>query len=345
MKKFFKSIISVVNYLIICGLLLSYLAPFISPNTFWPMAFFGLSHLVWLLLSLVFLLITFILKSSSWKYSLVALLLGIPFFNRTYSFGKSSTQNTDIKIVSFNTYALGGYPKNTSTQIDSYLNSTNADVAALIEWRSEYGKISKQNFPHQKTLNLTEVNFNKMLIVSKYKIVHSGLIDFGMKTYNLAGFVDLDVHGKVIRMYVVHLESSQLKPKDYHELKEVDFDTSYNRKAKNVVQKLKTSWQKRANQALIIQQHIEQCPHPVVLVGDFNDTPQSFVYQTLKSNKKDAFMQAGHGFETTFLKPFPLLRIDHILYDSHFDCVKYGSTKQIFSDHKLIFAELKVKEE
>ncbi len=78
-------------------------------------------------------------------------------------------------------------------------------------------------------------------------------------------------------------------------------------------------------------------------MGDFNDTPQSYTYQQLASGKNDAFVQAGTGFEATFLKPFPFLRIDYILTDESIQPVGYSSTDSIVSDHKLIFADLQIK--
>ena len=96
----------------------------------------------------------------------------------------------------------------------------------------------------------------------------------------------------------------------------------------------------RASQVEDITKHMADCPHPSIVMGDFNDTPQSYTYQQLRSGKTDAFVHAGKGFEATFLKPFPFLRIDFILVDKSFQVTNYQSTDAIYSDHKLIFASL-----
>ena len=84
------------------------------------------------------------------------------------------------------------------------------------------------------------------------------------------------------------------------------------------------------------------CDLPIIIMGDFNDTPQSYTYQQLVESKQDIFVKSGSGFEATFLKPFPFLRIDYIFADNAFTPVRYSSTDSIKSDHKLIFADLQI---
>ena len=75
-------------------LLLSYLAPFIHPETLSLLAFFGLGYLYILLLSVIALIVT-IIKKSRWKYVLGSLLLiGINLHFRTIAWG-GNTELTD----------------------------------------------------------------------------------------------------------------------------------------------------------------------------------------------------------------------------------------------------------
>ena len=121
----------------------------------------------------------------------------------------------------------------------------------------------------------------------------------------------------------------------------VEADEKYKKYALDVVSRIKRGLLRRSKQASSILEAIADSPHPVVILGDFNDTPQSYAYQQLRNGRKDAFIEAGSGTGATFLKPFPLLRIDYILYDKQLECTNYASSQSIQSDHKLVEASFK----
>ena len=301
-----------------------------------------MSNLIWFVLAIATTLLGLAFKTKMIKINLIGLLVGLPFFLRLVAFNAPEKPTDDsLRITSFNTYALGALiNKNTSSEIDYFLDTSNTDCAALIEWRFSRGKIDKKRFPYQFKIRHGEARDNGILMVSKYPIVNSGMVPFRNPSYNMAGFIDIKTDSQVVRVYGIHLETTRLKPYHYHTLKKLGFDPNYTENAKNIVQHLKYSMQLRAEQVEVLQEHINGCEHPTIIIGDFNDTPQSYAYQQLRKGKKDAFAEAGSGFESTYLKPFPMLRIDHILYDESMDCKAYSSTNHIFSDHKLIFADL-----
>ena len=344
MKKIFHTVFRWGNWLFILIMLLAYLAPFIPPKTSWIIAFLGLTFSA---LSIAFVLITifgvFLKTKMLWINALV-LLLGSPFFIRFYSYAADDATPGNLRVASFNTYALGQYKKlNTSEDIENYLVANNIDCAALIEYRFKKGIISKKNYPYQVKIRLSNKSDNGILIVSKKRIFNSGKVPFSTLSYNMAGFIDVKVNDQNVRIYAVHLETTRLKPRDYHELKTLEFDSKYTESAKSTADRLRKSMVKRAEQVADIKQHISETKKKVILMGDFNDTPQSYAYQQLKDNRNDAFVEVGNGFESTFLKPFPLLRIDYILADKSILCKQYHSTDSIYSDHKLIFADLLIE--
>lgn len=311
------------------------------------MAFFGLSNLIWLIAAILLTLLGLLYRNRMLRFNLIVLALGIPFALRLFAFNSPNpTSSGALRITSFNTHALGGVPKhNTSEDIEHFLDTSNTSCAALIEWRFNMGKISKKLYPFQYNIRPRANQDNGILMVSKYPIVNSGLVTFKTPSYNMAGYIDIRVNDQTIRVYGIHLETTRIKSYHFHNLKRLEFDSVYTENAKNIIQRLRYSMQLRAEQVETLKVHMEECPYPSIIIGDFNDTPQSYAYQQLRMRKKDAFAEAGKGFEATFLKPFPLLRIDHILYDNSLDCVGYYSTDDIYSDHKLIFAQLDFKQD
>ena len=100
----------------------------------------------------------------------------------------------------------------------------------------------------------------------------------------------------------------------------------------------------RAEQAQMIANYIQDSPHPVIAMGDFNDTPQSYAYRKIRKGINDAFRNAGRGFGNTYAGELPSFRIDYILYSDELVATKYVRTKLRFSDHFPIKASLKQSE-
>ena len=95
----------------------------------------------------------------------------------------------------------------------------------------------------------------------------------------------------------------------------------------------KTNAQVRAEQVQEIRNHMEQCPHPIIVSGDFNDVPQSFAYQTIAQGLKDHFQESGRGIGTTFGGSIPFLRIDYILSSPTIASSKTYIVRDDYSDH------------
>jgi endonuclease/exonuclease/phosphatase family metal-dependent hydrolase len=66
--------------------------------------------------------------------------------------------------------------------------------------------------------------------------------------------------------------------------------------------------------------------------GDFNDTPISYTYSTIKEKLADAFKESGIGIGNSYVG-IPSLRIDYILHDKKFNSYNYKKNKYELSDH------------
>ena len=83
---------------------------------------------------------------------------------------------------------------------------------------------------------------------------------------------------------------------------------------------------------------VQSTRSPLILCGDFNDTPVSYTYQTIRGDLlKDGFKSCGNGYGYTFHGFFDLLRIDFILYSQGIHPVSYYSLPQEWSDHNPVF--------
>ena len=68
----------------------------------------------------------------------------------------------------------------------------------------------------------------------------------------------------------------------------------------NTISDLKYSFKERAKQAILLRQIIDTTVYPVIICGDFNDTPASYTYHKIKGKYIDGFRQRGNGYGFTF---------------------------------------------
>jgi endonuclease/exonuclease/phosphatase family metal-dependent hydrolase len=90
----------------------------------------------------------------------------------------------------------------------------------------------------------------------------------------------------------------------------------------------------------------EDLQHPVLLMGDFNDSPISVVHRSLRKHFVDAFSAAGKRWGPTFKAgPIPI-RLDHIYCSRNIrvlDCwVRNDELTRVASDHRPVVASLEV---
>ena len=104
---------------------------------------------------------------------------------------------------------------------------------------------------------------------------------------------------------------------------------------------MKSSYKKRAEEARVIKEHMQSSLYPIILCGDFNDTPLSYAYNTISENLKDAFKESGKGIGQSFVK-LPALRIDYILHNESFKSYNYTKHKQKLSDHYAVSCKVEI---
>ena len=149
----------------------------------------------------------------------------------------------------------------------------------------------------------------------------------------------MSILSDTVRLFSVHLQTSgiaQLRRR---------FRKDYNRDApvERILGELEHNSSIRAGQVGEIRVEIDASPYPVILAGDFNDTPSSYTYHTMKGNMTDGFRDSGSGYGGTFRYLGGVLRIDYIFYDDAFEGIRYYMPPEDVSDHKAVVAELRFR--
>jgi endonuclease/exonuclease/phosphatase family metal-dependent hydrolase len=171
-------------------------------------------------------------------------------------------------------------------------------------------------------------------------------VHFSKKGGNIFIATDIKIKDDTIRVFNTHLESVRFAWKDYkfiENLNKEDVEQNEIEGGITILKRLKKAFQQRANQVRLLKDAMRKSPHPVILCGDFNDTPSSYTYGILSRGIKDAFRESGNGFGKTYTGPFPSFRIDYILHDKSFDSREYRTITEKLSDHYPISCRMSLK--
>ena len=81
-------------------------------------------------------------------------------------------------------------------------------------------------------------------------------------------------------------------------------------------------------------------PYPVIVCGDFNDTPLSYVYNQFNTNLVDAYRETATGIGVTYAGRVPAGRIDYNLHSGDLGANDFGIQSVPFSDHRAIHCKI-----
>lgn len=353
-KQILSILIRIVYFVSLAALLLSYLAPYANPQNFWLFAFFGLAYPFILLVNTLFLIWWIIRWKKLYWLSLLCILIGWMNMKNIFHFGGSMETKGGIKVLSYNVRNFDLYNwshnKNTRAKIFSFLKDESADIVCLQEFfQGDKGyfetldtltELTKSVDHHVKyTLTRRKTDHWGIATFSKYPIVFKGKVPFKYKSNNICIFSDLKIGNDTVRVYNMHLQSISFGYSDYkfiEALKEnndtLDVD-DIEIASKNILRRIKRAFIKRATQTEKILTHINACKYPVIICGDFNDTPFSFTYHSFAEKYKDSFMESGNGTGNTYIGDFPSYRIDYIFHSDDFTSSNFEVLPEELSDH------------
>lgn len=357
--KIFSSPFKLATALSLVGLLLSYLAPYIHPATIPSLPFFGLTYPIFLALTLIWLVLWSVFRSKWAIYCLVVLLIGGKLHFRNFSMLSTAPefkQENGLKVLSYNVRLFDLFNPSfndalaSRNQIFDFIRSQEPDVLCLQEF---YRQDKPTNFEVMDSLNLimktrdyhersahkrrTRENYG-IAMFSKHPMIARGDVMFetqGVQDFNYCIFADIVKGLDTFRIYNVHLQSIRLHTDPHIEGEEVQ---TYGSKkgAIAVYRKLRSAFEKRADQARRVVEHLKTSPYPVIVCGDFNDTPMSYTYNQFQLALLDAFSGSGKGLGTTYVGRLPAGRIDYLFYSPLLNASQFQIQKQTRSDHRAI---------
>jgi len=303
MVKKFNGFLVFVNITLIVLTLGAYFAPYFHPR---DTVFFSLIGLVFPALifsNVAFILYWLLFNAKLCLGSVLVLLFGIPSVMNIINIRKASNGDAAakvLKIASYNTqFAIpvrsnqGRNKAVTASNFQEHLKQFQHLDILCIQEHSPYveSQISQ-------ALQLPYHYFSRgkfVAIYSKYPIINKGQIeDFSSNDANACIWADINVKNKKIRVFAAHFEANRkdgIVPNTIAEPShEPPIDLSIAVGLLRYYQKFSA---RRADQAKKLRSIMAKSPHPTLLCGDMNDTPQTHVYQILKEGHKDTFREKG----------------------------------------------------
>ena len=360
LKKLFHRIFLVLNILFAIALVLSYLAVHINPDTFALPALFGLAYPYLLFVNLIFALIWIVALRFEALISIAVIAAGITHLSNYIKFQKPSGDKTGtFRVQSYNVRLFNYFEtwKNSISEkkILELLNNQQSDIICLQELyiignpelkeQAINAALGGKYYSHFKVISTGRNRFYGIATFSKFPIVGKGDI-VHVHSSSLSIYSDVVTGKDTFRIFNNHLQSFHLHRMErsfLNELTAASEDKETLSELRDISLSLRQGFIRRASQAQAVKARINVSPYPVIITGDFNDTPVSYSYRKIRKGLNDAFVSSGYGAGFTYKGNYPPNRIDYILYDNALECRQFDIVKVKYSDHYPIIAYFRKK--
>ncbi len=366
----FDVVMLAVSLLAAICLLAGLLAKVVSPERVPMLAFAGLFYPIIYLVNL-FCALWWVVRWSRWFWlSAAMLLVGVGSMGLFYRSDVSTKPMTvdknrdDVVVATYNVMNFSDASAEGEVEsfgsVAEWVNDNGIQLLCLQEahfvteeafksFRRELKRLSYGYFVNGYTAEESDITGSGYALFSAWPIVRRGIASAdSLAVYSV--WADVKIGRDTIRVFNNHLESTgiSLEERSTTLHPAIARDSLAGEKLFALVDKVKGNYAQRAVQAVAVAEAVKQSPHPVVMCGDFNDTPVSYVYRTIRraGNLVDAYVEKGRGVEYTFKGLYNLFRIDYILADKEtFEVKSYDSYDEPMSDHRPVVVRLGRNEE
>lgn len=368
-KPFFETLVRFLNMITVLALLLSYASSFITPRQFWPLAFAGMAYPIILGIMFVLLVYWLLKRDRLFFINLALILINWGFVSVTFQFNKKteSTVGTDaINVMTYNVRLFDYYrwaeDGNTRTKSFDFIYKQQSNILCIQEFYIDQNDnfrimdtlLNTNSIKHAHIENYrdkpTPGRIWGMATFTSHPIINKGVIDFESSFGNRCLFTDMVIDSDTVRVYNTHLQSVRIGDDQYLFLDQLMMNKSMKGvpvrellgDMKLLIYRMVHAFIERGKQADQVVEHARKSPYPVIICGDFNDTPTSYAYQQFAKDFNDSFTECGSGFGTTYVR-IPFFRIDNIFYSEDFEAVKHRVHPEVLSDHYAVSATIQKK--
>ncbi len=326
--------------------ILVYLSRYVSPEYFFLSGFAALLIPVFMMFHIFYFFGTLLKKRKINWWAMGGLIISLPYILLTLSINQiTEEQSKELVILSYNVQVFNVY-KHLNTKFDSskkiieWVLDDTSDVKCFQEYHNQdesdiFNVTEQLTSKHGYNGYSSPFARNKfghefgLAIFTKHPILNRGKVKFdSLGENNHAIYVDIIHFDDTIRIYNTHLESMSINPN-------ILFDTqNINLNYQDLFIRLKNGMVIRSSQIDKLMAHISTSPFKVILCGDLNETPYSYVYQSISASLNNAFDEKGNGFGFSYNGNIPFLRIDSQFASNELNVQEHHTCHDAkYSDH------------
>ena len=324
-KSFVVNLIAGANIATILLMLLAGYSDRLNPAEHPLLSVLGMTFPIFLIANLLFLFFWLTVK---WKRAWIPIVgYAVAYVPITLFMPVNLRQDVPegaIKLISYNVCTYGGnykYDQGFDT-VYSYLKRQKADIVCLQEdvdtWRRFVMQRYEKIYPYNDTtiLHQNALTFNGVGIHTRFPIIRKERIWYESNTNGSVAYYLKTDHDTLL-VINNHLEGTHLSDEERDNYKrllrgKMERDTA---KAESMflIDKLGKNNARRAPQADAVHRYIEaHRQYPIIVCGDFNDTPISYARRTIAQGLTDCFQTTGRGLGLSYNQKGFYFRIDHI---------------------------------
>lgn len=352
-RRFTRNILLAVNIFLVLLLVIAYISVYINPAATAFPALFGLAYPYIAALNLAMAVFWILFRKWYALISVVALAAGLGYLHNFIRFtNHGKEEHHDLKLMTYNVRLFNFYEsgeKNTYSKMVQLLRKEDPGILCLQEYfvkgdpaaaeRKLKEGLGGKRYTHFKLVKSGTASRYGIATISRYPIIYRGdVIHPGSSSLTI--FSDIVVGTDTFRVYNNHLQSFRLRRVEGTLLSEIAGEEkgSSMDNISGIYRSLMQGFASRALQVDRVRRHMESSPYPVIVAGDFNDTPVSYTYRVMRRGLNDAFVEAGYGAGFTYRGKYPPNRIDYVIYSEGIDCIDFDIVKARYSDHYPVIA-------
>ena len=354
--KIIRGILLILNVILALGLLLTTLAGAMVPSRSVIPSLLAYGYLPLLGANVLMILLWLLLKRWTWLISAAVIALRwatLGFFLQLLGTSKPPAVDEHPQMVSLMTYNVHQFQGK-----DDQPQQSDSNALAFIDLvrKHQPDLLCLQEYAAPKTLalndSLTLMGYNHYYGAHTSSrglpygtVVYSRLpITYVTRIDNEKLLVELHNDGQRFRVCCIHMDSYRFDAEDREEidrLRRGEMQPSSRRtfgKVKETILSHEEEWTQH------IKPVVTSSSLPMVMAGDFNDIPGSWLYRQIVDVMTDTFREKGSGMSITYnggdghLIPFghdgiPQFRIDMVFHSDGINTLSYKRIKTDISDH------------
>ncbi len=350
-------LLKVLNVLTIIAMMMVGFSDRINPTEHALWSILGLGFPILLIINLGFLVFwVFFRARMVWLPLLGLLMCYVPIRKYTPFNPPKDPPFKSLKVLSYNVFmfAVEDLDENEDNPIVNYILDSKADIVCLQEAdtmgvkRKNVFKRFKAAFPYCDAEKAPIKYGQTMILLSRFPILRKERIAYESEGNSSFAYI-IDYHGTEVLVINNHFESNRMTEEDKESYKSIVKDPLNNLDAPEVptrlIDKLTTAATLRAPQVETVAAYVKKYQSrrmPIILCGDFNDSPISYAHHTIEKLLTDCYVSCGNGPGISYNRSGMYFRIDHIFCSDDFK--PYGAkvdNKIAASDHYPIYTWLK----